>query len=202
MAREKLTRRERGLLSVLPAALILVVYSFLIALPKQRLIQVRATELMSTRSTAVDEQVAELSRESLQRTKTSLDRLRERIATDRLRIKELSQSWRNPEARLKTVQEITEMMGQFNLSIVSQDYELEPDIPEYFRQITQGINQQSPGTPPIEYWKIELEGAYTDVQEFLAAIDIDRMKTFALTISMVASDSKDSLHKWTILFAV
>jgi len=202
MAKQKYSRREQRLLDILPAALILVIYSFFFALTKQQKIQEKYVELENTRSTSVDQNAADQAREDLSRAKINLDRLRKRTVSDRLKIKQQSQTWRNPDARLNTVQEITEMLGQYNLSIVSQDYELDPQISEYFRTLTNHINSQSPSAPPIEYWKIELEGGYNDVKSFLAAIDLERMKTFPLTVNMIASDSNDGLHKWTILFVV
>ncbi len=202
VSEKKLTKREQRLLGLLPAALILMVYSFLIALPKQRRLEVMMVELTNTQASSVNEQATENTLKHLQSTKASFTQLSEQMEIDRGKIQQLSQSWRSPDARLDTIREITEIMGNFNLSIVSQDYAIEPEIPEYFLRLTKSINQQSPDAPPIEYWKIELEGSYADVQAFLMSIDIGRMKTFPLTFSLVASNANDGLHKWTILFAV
>ncbi len=194
--------RERVLLAILPATMVLVIYSFLIALPKQRGYQQTLTRLETTRQTAIKEVDALESAANLKAAREAANRLRERLADDRMTIKTQSQQWRNLEARLETVQELTEMMGQYNLSIITQDYQDEPAVSQYLIELFQEIDAESPAIPPVEYWQIEVQGGYNEVQAFLAAIDRERMKTFPITVNMDASDSTNGLHKWTIIFVV
>lgn len=202
MNEKALTKREQKLLTILPAALVLVIYSFLVALPKQRSYQDSLKQLENTRKTAVDKETALQSEMNLKLARDSLNRLKSRLAVDRLSIKTRSQDWRNFDSRLETVEELTEMMGRYNLSIVSQDYQDEPTVSQYLLNLFQDIDKSSPAALPIEYWQIELEGGYNELQAFLEAIDKDRMKTFPITVNMASSEFNDGIHTWTIIFVV
>jgi len=198
----KLSRREQRLLDILPAALILAAYSFLIALPMQQRLQSKIKHLRVSQKTSVDQRAADQSLQQLTTAQMNLERLKERMARDRQKIIERSQSWRKPEDQLQTVHLLTSMLGDYNLSIVSQEFEVNPKLSNYFQEITEVINSYSPQAPPLEFWKIQLEGEYNDVRKFLGTIDIDTMCTFPVAITMTASGLNDGLHKWTILFVV
>jgi len=202
MSQKSFTSREQKLLTILPAALVLVVYSFLIALPKQRAHQSTQRQLETMRTTAVNEAAAEQSEVNLKLARESLNRLKQRTSEDRVSIKDKSQGWRNLDSRLAAVEELTSMMGQYNLSIVSQDYQDEPAVSEYFINLFGEINFESPAAPPVEFWQIEVEGRYNDVQAFLTAIEKDRIKTFPITVNMTASESRNGVHIWTVIFVV
>lgn len=201
MIETKLTTREQRLLTVLPAAMVLVVYSFMIALPKQRAYQNDLDKLESARQVAVDENSAEQSQFSVGLASDKLSRLKSGLAKDRLSIKEKCQSWRNLESRLETVEAVTEMMAQYNLILVSQDYQDEPTISEYMSKLFSEMEAESQ-SPAVKYWKIELRGGYNEIQAFLTAVNNEQLKMIPITFNMTASESSNGMHTWTIIFAV
>lgn len=202
MSEPKLTHREQRLLTLLPAALVLVVYSFLIALPKQRSVQATQDKLETARKSAVDKSTAKQSEVNLRLASAGLSRLKSRLAKDRLSIKERSQNWRNLESRLETVEDLTEMMVRYNLIVVSQDYQDEPTVSEYMLNLFREMDAGSPNSPPVEYWQIELQGGYNEIQSFLTAVNQEDVRTIPITLNMTASETGDGLHTWTLIFVV
>ncbi len=196
------SKREQRLLFLLPSVAVLVVYAFLIALPKQRQLSDLVSTYESTKARAIDKQIAEQSLQDLLRAKDGLERLRERLTTARSTMKQTSQNWRSPGELLATIQQLTEMLDQYELSILSQNNEPDPSISNYVKSLTEKINSESPNAPPIQFWKIEVEGKYSDIQSFLSSIDLDSMKTFPLTLSMSLPETGSATPKWTIIFVV
>ncbi len=201
MIESKMTTREQRLLTVLPAAMVLVVYSFLIALPKQRAYQAKLDEVVAARKVAVDESAKEQSQYSLRQARDKLSRLKSGLAEDRLSIKAKSQSWRNLESPLDTVEAVTGMMAQYNLILVSQDYQDEPTISEYMLKLFTEIDAESMA-PAVKYWQIELRGGYNEIQAFLTAVNEEQLKMIPFTFKMDTSESSNGMHTWTIIFAV
>ncbi len=199
---ETLKKREPILISLLPAAVILFVYSFMVALPKQQTLQDLRVVHDQVKMTAISPGVAEQARQNLELARSEVNRLRERIAQDRMQILQLGQSWRSPESQLVTIQKISEQLGSYGLSMMSQEFVDEPEISQYAREVIKVIDLESQSAPPIEFWKLEIEGSYSNVQEFLGGIDIETMHTFPVTLTMTASTSNDGQHKWSILFAI
>jgi len=199
---EQLKKREPILVSLLPAAVILFVYSFMVALPKQQALQDMAVVHEQVKMTAIGPEVAEQARQNLESARSEVNRLREKIAQDRMQILQLGQSWRSPESQLVTIQKISEQLGSYGLSMMSQEFVDEPEVSKYVREVISVIDRESQSAPPIEFWKLEIEGSYTNVQEFLGGIDIETMHTFPVTLTMTASTNNDGQHKWSILFAI
>lgn len=202
MNEQNANRREKFLMTLLPAALVLMVYSFLVALPKQRSNQKTLDQLEQVKTSAIDEASAQQSFDNLRVARVGLARLKKSLNEDRVSIKDMGQQWRNLDSRLSTVEELTEMMGLYNLSIVSQDYQTEPTVSKYLVDLFNEINAESPAVDPVEYWQIEVEGGYAEVESFLNAIDKDRMKTFPISVNMLASETSNGVHTWTIIFVV
>lgn len=198
----QLKKREPILVSLLPAAVILFVYSFMVALPKQQELQDLGVVHDQVKMTAISPEVAEQARQNLELARTEVNRLREKIAQDRMQILHLGQSWRSPESQLVTIQKISEQLGSYGLSMMSQEFVDEPEVSKYVREVINVIDRESQSAPPIEFWRLEIEGSYSNVQEFLGRIDIETMHTFPVTLTMTASTNNDGQHKWSILFAI
>lgn len=202
MSQSKTTHRERILVTVLPAALVLALYAFLFAMPAQKRHQAALTEYQSARLIAVDESVAEQARENLELARSGLERLKEQVRLDRDQISFLAKQWSNGEARLSTVQQVTELLQQFNLSIIRQEFEEEPTLSKYLQNLEDIVQQHSSDEGVLEYWQIELAGGYPDMLKFLNEIKTSGLRTFPVTLTMKASETRDGIHTWTLLFVV
>lgn len=194
--------REKLLVSLLPAAVVLALYAFLFALPAQSSYQKKLVELEKARRTSVDESAAELSRSHLELARNGLKRLNEQVRSDRDQIAILGKQWSSGDARLPAVQQVTELLDQFRLSIVSQDFEKEPVLSEYLKDLETTVKKYSVGEENLEYWQIELAGSYMDMMKFLQEIKTSGMRAFPVTISMKASETGDGIHTWTVVFVV
>jgi hypothetical protein len=202
MTKTKESSREQLLINILPAALVLALYAFLFAIPAQRQLQDSTNRLNTTTATAIDSSVAELSKQNLDLAQAGLVRLNEQIKQDRQQIAFLGQQWSNGKARLSTVQQVTELLQQFNLSIVSQKFEQEPPLSTYLKELAVIIGNHSDDEETLEYWQIELAGGYPDMMKFLSQIKTSGMRTFPVTLTMKASDVNDGVHTWTVVFVV
>ena len=195
------TRREKILLMAFPAALVLAIYSIFVAIPQQREFRKALDHRDAVQKASIPQSVAEDTRQSLELTRMAFQELKERVADDREHLKTLSVAWRNNDTRLATVQEISDMLRQRNMTIVSQSEEVRPLLSEYTQGVLDVMDEQDPDEP-LHYWQIELEGRYFDLQDFLSAIDLERMMIMPISISMEASTSNNGLHKWKIIFVV
>ncbi len=198
---KKMTKRERTLLTLLPVAIVLAVYAFLFALPVQKRIQNQLVQLKGLQNKAVDELTTENAKRTLELAQNALARLTDRMVADRAGIKRKGQDWRSTETRLETVQQITELLRQFDLSVISQHYETEPAISNYLRDLAGVIDSYASDTP-LEYWQIDFEGGYMDVKQFLEEVQRLDTGTFAISLNMNASETNNGIHTWTILFIV
>lgn len=199
---EKAKSRERMLINLLPAALVLALYAFLFALPTQKTYQGNLEELADMRATAVNETAADLSRSNLEMARSAVQRLNDQLRTDREHIAFLGKNWSSGDARLPIVQQVTELLQQFNLSIVKQAFEKEPRLSEYLKELETIVKKHSIDDENLEYWQIELAGGYSDMMNFLNEIRTSGLRTFPVTLSMQASENGDGIHTWTVVFVV
>ena len=198
----KKTSREKLLLALLPAAIVLAAYAFLFALPAQQKHQKKLAELELARQASVSDSAAELSRSNLELAQSGMSRLNEQIRNDRDKIALMGKHWSSGDVRLPTVQQVTELLQQFNLSIVSQDFEKEPVLSEYLKDLETIVKRHSIGEENLAYWQIELAGSYGDMMKFLQEIKTSGMRTFPVTLSMKSSESGDGVHTWKVVFVV
>ncbi len=195
------TRREKLLLNLLPAALVLAVYAFLIAIPAQQSYQSNCSKLESVRKEAIDQTAAASSRSSLVSAEAGLARLNEQLRMDRDQVVSLTEFWNSGDARLPTVQKLTTLLQQFNLSIVNQDFKVEPALSGYLQGL-ESIVEDNSRHGNLEYWQIELAGGYHDMMKFLQEVKTSGLRTFPLVLTMQASESRDGVHTWTLVFVV
>ena len=200
-SKKKITSRERNLLVLLPAALILALYSFLVAVPHQRTMQTKLPKLNRFKKTAVTQAQADEAKLLLESEKSALKQMRLSLIADRNRIRQLSGQWRSDDSQLNAVQKLTELMELHQLSISSQDYETDPNLSTYFLELGKIIDAQYPDKP-LEYWQVELEGAYTNVVNFLSAINVHQTNVIPVSLTMAASSSGNGHHRWKIVFMI
>ncbi len=200
-SKKQITSREKKLLVLLPAALVLALYSFLIAVPRQRTIQANLPKLNRYKKTAVTQSQADEAKLLLESEKSALKDMRLSLIADRNRIRQLSGQWRSDASQLNAVQKLTELMELHQLSISSQDYEPDPNLSTYFLELGKIIDAQFP-EKPLEYWEVELEGAYTNVVNFLSAIDVHQTNVIPISLTMNASSAGNGHHRWKIIFMI
>ena len=114
------SKREQFLFTLFPAALILAVYAVMFALPMRNTQSAVQTEYATESAIAISTEMAAASKINLETEKQSLERINKRVASSKQQIRELSQGWRSRKSRLETLEKITELMQDYNLSIVSQ----------------------------------------------------------------------------------
>lgn len=192
--------REQFLLMLFPAALILAVYSVMFAIPlRQQQSRIEA-EYMLANESAVSPAAAALSKQNMENEKESLDRLRDRVASLNQQIRETSHGWRSRKSRLETLEKITELMRDYNLSIVSQGGEYNVLVSSYLQELFQIMNEQA-SLDPVEFWPVEVKGAYFDVLEFLT--DVHTMASIIPVAITMKPESPGASHKtWTIVFLI
>ena len=195
------TQNSSLLLGLFPAAILLAAYAVLYAMPAQQEYRENLQLLKSIRLNAVDQAAAESSKQSLQLAQSGLQKLNEEVTAHRYEIKTRSQNWRDPDTRLETVHQVTELLRQFNLSIVFQEFETAPTLSNYLNELVQIIDEHSSDSP-LEYWQIQLEGGYMDVHDFLVAVQSTGIRIFPISLSMKASSSGNKVHSWTIVLVV
>jgi hypothetical protein len=192
--------RERFLLMLFPAALILAIYSVMYALPLRQEKSNIEAEYMQVNQSAVSSTDAALARQHLGSEKDSLERLRNRVSNSKQQIRELSQGWRSRKSRLETLEKITELMRDYNLSIVSQGGEYNVVVSSYLEDLFQMMNEQAV-QDPVEFWPVEIKGGYFDVLEFLA--DVNTMASIIpVAITMMPESVGSSQKTWTIVFLI
>ncbi len=194
------SKREQFLLMLFPAALILAIYSVLFAVPLRNQRAKIEAEYMITKQSSVSADVAEISRQNLTNEKESLERIRTRVSTSKEQIRELSQGWRSRKSRLETLEKITELMRDYNLSIVSQGGDESVVVSSYLQDLFQMMNEQAI-QDPVEFWPVQVKGAYFDVLEFLTDVDTLAKSIIPVSITMQPETEGSMQKTWTIVFA-
>ncbi len=195
------TWRERILLSIFPSAIVISIYSLLCAAPIQKRNAGLELDLRRTQLTAVTPEAAEVSRKLLVREQDGLERIRKRVGQSKQQMRELSQGWRSPITQMETLERISELMRESNLSIVSQAKGDEAVVSQYNQKLFQLVDKHSPDNP-VEFWKVEIKGDYFDVVDFLSAV-AEKAQTIVPVGLTMKSDTNDSTRKqWTIVFAI
>lgn len=195
------SNREQFLLMLFPAALILAIYSVMFAVPLHQQKSVIEAEYMQASRSGVTLSDAELSRQNLNIEKNSLERLRNRVSTSRQQIRESSQGWRSRKSRLETLEKITELMRDYNLSIVSQGGNESVVVSSYLQDLFQMMDEQAV-QDPVEFWPVEVKGAYFDVLEFLTDVDTLAKSIIPVAVTMKPESETSSQKTWTIVFVI
>ena len=195
------SRREQFLLMLFPAALILAIYSVLFAVPLGQQRSTIETKYLTAKQSSVSAEAAENSRKNLSNEKQSLDRVRNRVSKSKEQVRELSQGWRSRISRLETFEKITELMRDYDLSIVSLGSSESVVVSSHLQELFEIMNKQAV-LDPVEYWPVQVKGNYFDVLEFLTNVDTVTQSIVPVSITM-QPDSEGSLQKtWTIVFVI
>ena len=195
------SKRERFLLMLFPAALILAVYSVVFAIPLRQQKSKIEAEYTTARQAAVSEEAAQLSKQYLENEKQSLEWLRTRESNSKEQIRELSQSWRSRKSRLETFEKITELMRDYNLSIVSQGGTDSMTVSSYMRDLFEMMNEQAV-QEPVEFWPVEVKGAFFDVLKFLTDVNTVSKSIIPVSITMKPDPENKTQKMWTIVFVI
>ena len=194
------SKRERFLLMLFPAALILAIYSVLFAVPLRAERSALDTEFQREKMAAISEEAAMMSQQNLETEKEALERIRKRVSMSRQQIRELSVGWRSGKTRLETLEKITELMRDYNLSLVSQGGEDSVVVSTYLKELFDMMNEQAV-LEPVEFWPVEVKGAYFDVLEFLSDVNTLAKSIIPVAITM-QPESEGSQKTWTIVFVI
>ena len=194
-------QRERFLLTLFPAAIVLAIYSVVFALPLQRTKATLEAEYVQLNATSVSNESAELASELLASEREGLDRLKKKVADSRQQIREQSQSWRSRASRLETLEKISELMRDHNLTIVSQGSEEIATLTNYLRNLFQIVDRQFPDDP-VQFWQVKVQGTYFEVSNFLHAVSSSAKQIIPIGITMVSDPSGGTRKNWTISFAI
>jgi flagellar motility protein MotE (MotC chaperone) len=195
------SRREQFLLMLFPAALILAIYSVLFAVPMRQQKSKIEAEFLLQRATAISTENAKIARRNLYTEQESLERLRKRVSSSKQQIRELSQGWRSRKSRLETLEKITELMRDYNLSIVSQGGNESVVVSSYLQDLFKMMNDQT-ALEPVEFWPVEVKGAYFDVLEFLTDVHTLAKSIIPVAITMEPESTGSSQKTWTIVFVI
>ena len=202
MKKQTTTGRERFLLMLFPAALVLAIYSVFFAYPLQNQYARALGEYRVAQAAAPRPADVLMAKRQLADTREALRRLKAKLKTGQQRLQELGADWRNLDNRLETIQQVTELLRQYDLSVVFQGYVEEPAIPEYFQDLTQMIDRHS-NQPPLEFWQIEVKGSYPDMTRFLTQLCEDRQDIVSLILSMSPIEEASTADKkWIIIFLI
>lgn len=194
------SKREQFLLMLFPAALVLAIYSVVFAVPmQQRKANIEAEYLQET-ATAVSASEAAFSAQQLATEKEGLLKLQNRVKESKQKIRDLSTKWRSRSSRLETLEKITTLMRDYNLSIVSQGSDESVEVSEYLMSLFEKMNEQSV-VDPVEFWPVEVKGAYFDMLEFLTDVNQLDKNSIAISITMKPEAEGSSQLTWTIVFA-
>ncbi|MFK7765795.1 MAG: hypothetical protein AB8B55_01040 [Mariniblastus sp.] len=192
------SKREQFLLMLFPGALILAIYSVLFAVPmRQEKSKVEAEFIQESRS-SVSTKMAEISRQNLSNERDSLDRLRNRVSLSKQQMRDLSQGWRSRQGRLETLEKITNFMRDYNLSIVSQGGNESAIVSSYLQDLFRMMNEQAI-QEPVEFWPVEVKGAYFDVLVFLKNVNT-LVNIIPVAITMKPESEGSAQKTWTIVF--
>lgn len=195
------SKREKFLLMLFPAALVLAIYSVLFAVPMQRKKTTVETEYLTLQQSAVSKEAAANSKQNLENEIESLTRLRNRVALSRQQIRALCSGWRSRNSRLETLEKITELMQDSNLSIVSQGGDESVVISSYLKDLFQIMDEQT-AVEPVEFWPVEIKGAYFDLVDFLVHVEEDAKTIIPVGITMTPDPEGSSQKTWTIVFVI
>ena len=195
------SRREQFLLMLFPAALILAIYSVMFAVPLRQEKSRIESEYMQASQTSVSEDAAKIARQNMSNEKNSLERMRNRVSLSRQQVRELSQGWRSRKSRLETLEKITELMRDYNLSMVSQGGNDSVIVSSYLQDLFQMMNEQAV-QDPVEFWPVQVKGAYFDVLEFLTDVDTLAKSIIPVAVTMKPESEGSSQKTWTIVFVI
>ncbi|MEM9940591.1 MAG: hypothetical protein AAF939_03300 [Planctomycetota bacterium] len=195
------SQREKFLLMLFPSALILAVYSVMFAVPLRAEKNSIELEYNREKALAISEESAKVAQQNLNSEKEGLERIRKRVSNSRQQIRELSVGWRSGNTRLETLEKITELMRDYNLSIVSQGGEDTVIVSTYLQELFEMFNEQSV-QEPVELWPVEIKGGYFDVLEFLTDVNLYAKSIIPVSITMQPDTLESSQRMWTIVFVI
>lgn len=194
------SQRERFLLTLFPSALVLAIYSVVFAVPMRQEKSLIESELAREKSTAVSQEQADFSKRQLAIEKEGLLKLQNSVAESKQNIRDLSTQWRSRSSRLEQLEKITSLMREYNLSIVSQGSDDSVAVSKYLTDLFDQMNEQST-EDLVEFWPVEVKGAYFDMLEFLADVNLLAKNSIPISITMMPEEDGGSQLTWTIVFA-
>ena len=193
------SKRERALLTIFPAAIVLAVYTFMFALPSQREARALNAELTQAGLNSVSSAAAQQSALTLRSEKETVVRMQNWLSDAKRKCNELCDNWRGAQTRLETLQQITRVMNDNNLSVLSQVAEFSLKTSTYQLDLLDSMNQHVPDSP-IEIWNVEVKGAYSQVVNFLA--DIRQLEAMVVPVALSMNPDESGSTTWSIVLAI
>lgn len=194
------SRREQLLLMLFPAALVLAIYSVAFAVPMRQERARIESEYVSEQALAVTPAAAQMSAAHLASEKESLQRVQQRVESAKEKMREMCTGWRSRSSRLETLEKITELMRDYNLSIVSQGSDDSVEVSKYLTELFEKMNAQSV-VDPVEFWPVEVKGAYFDMLDFLTDVNL-LANIIPVSITMKPGVEGSAQQTWTIVFVI
>lgn len=174
----KLTERDRWLLAVLPAFLLVCFYSWQFLRPASREIRQLRGEIAAQEPVAVLEAKRDAAGAESTRLASELARIKAAAATNAV----LAPSALHPSDRAGTLQRLTSLCDQRGVTLVRA-------APE---------SVEAAGGMTNQVWRLELRGAFADVNRLLGAIVTEQLAAIPVELSMTRAENSACLTAWRL----
>lgn len=174
----KLTERDRWMLAILPAFLMVCFYSWLFLRPASREIRLLRGEMATQEPLAVLEAKRDAAGAESTRLSSELARLKSAAATNAA----LAPSAFHRSDRAGALQHLTSLCDQRGVTLVRAASES--------TEAAVGVTNQ--------VWRLELRGAFADVNGLLGAIVAEQVAAIPVELSMTRAENNAGLTAWVL----
>lgn len=193
-------RREQWLVVLLPAAIVLLVYSLFFFRPQQRMIEETRTRLEEARRSATTEAELELTRTRLATLQREHSRIGQQIREHRSAVQEILGNFgKNPE-RFAAMERIDDLLLQHDIVLVSQELIDQQKLSQRQRDVLRDIEQRSDQLR-LEYRRLRLEGGYAEVEAFMNQLAHCDPLVLPVSLEAKKSDEKTTLD-WVLVLVI
>jgi hypothetical protein len=162
-------QRERLIVMVLPAAVLLLGYSFFFSRPQNRAVREKQTELQAAQRSAVSEQEVLIARARLAEAQKTKAETTAEIEQYEAAMQELVAPFGRNPARFAVMERIDRLLREHEIVLVSQSLVEQQSLSTRQKELLQKVEQRA-GGGRLEYRRFHLEGGYAEVQGFLSRL--------------------------------
>jgi hypothetical protein len=194
-----LTSRDKLLVLVLPAVLILAIYGW--SVPGKHLQLASAADALATvRAQAPSPEMLQGWESRVARLTRDTVTLQRDIGSLKRRWEEAAAKCASAELRNERIKKLTTLLRQNRLTVLD-DAEVEGGkgkLPKAMEQLVEQFVQVDAGLRP-QTRQLHLFGAYLDVQQVIRELSQGEVLAIPVGLSMKPSPAATTLHEWTLL---
>lgn len=192
------TEREKFLIQILPAVLVVLVYALFFHRPQQRHLATIQKQLAEAKPATAES--VEGIKSQLTAARQANNDLKSRAEELRGTIERIHDGLQSPDRRFEAIDRMNQLVTRHDITLISQKTLDRPVLPKKIESALQQIERQA-GLQKMEYVELSLRGNFARIDRLVADLLRELTTAFPVSLDLDATDPT-SPPTWNLVLAL